>query len=99
MEKIQWGTVVNPVHLGSLPPSDRHHLTVTGDYETYMMSSNLTFKEGSRNTSQGKINLEKKNYDVKELLLPKISANSKKRMNKSISAQFLMFDKSLGFTK
>ena len=99
MERVHAGAGLNPHHIGSIPPTDRHHLTVTGDYDTYMMSSNISFKDGSRNVSQGRINLEKKNYDVKELLLPKISEETKKRMNKSISNQFLMFDKTLGFTK
>eukprot|EP00345_Euplotes_harpa_P009022 CAMPEP_0168352636 /NCGR_PEP_ID=MMETSP0213-20121227/22708_1 /TAXON_ID=151035 /ORGANISM="Euplotes harpa, Strain FSP1.4" /LENGTH=217 /DNA_ID=CAMNT_0008363963 /DNA_START=25 /DNA_END=674 /DNA_ORIENTATION=- len=89
VEKINPQNVMNLQNIGNIFPTERHHLTVSGDYDTYMMSSNVSLKEGSRAASQGKINIEKKDFDVKTLILPEIATGSKNHLHNSISTQIL----------
>ena len=53
---------------------DNQQFGLTGDYETYILST-MTLKEGSRSQSQGKINVTNKGFDTKTLLLPEIEKN------------------------
>ena len=57
-------------------------LTLTIEYDTYM-GTTMTFKELSRTQSQGKINVSKKNFDAKTLLLPEIDRKKRKQGFKS----------------
>ena len=77
---------------GTIMPTDRQYLTITADYDTCIITSAMS-RGGSRAASQGKINIEKKDFDVKNLILPKIPMTSLSRMNKSISSQIFKSDK------
>ena len=89
------GTIFISPENGTIMPSDRNHLTITGEYDTYMITSRLSHKDGSRAASQGRINIEKKNFDIKTLILPKIPSTSKARINKSNSTQHLNVGKTM----
>lgn len=65
-------------------------MTLTADYDTYMMSSIYSLRETGRAASQGKINVVKKDFDPKILVLPNIDS---KWMDRSLVPQHL-FDKS-----
>jgi hypothetical protein len=74
----------------AIPSNDIHHLTITGDYDTYMMSSNnVSLKQMSRTASQGKINVTN-DFDVRTLLLPDISQSSRLKIDKSNISRFII---------
>lgn len=79
-------------NFNAIPSNDIHHLTITGDYDTYMMSSNnVSLKQMSRAASQGKINVTS-DFDVRNLLLPNISQSSRLKIDKSNISR-IMIDK------
>lgn len=65
-------------------PSGQNQMTLTGDYDTYIMSTaNVSLKQMSRASSQGRITQNTKKFDVKNLLLPEISQGRRLKIEKS----------------
>jgi len=61
-------------------PNDRNMLTLTAEYDTYMMSSiysqkgnnHSTSRVGSSAANKGKINVMKNDFNMKSLILPAV---------------------------
>jgi hypothetical protein len=85
-------SAMNIPQMNAIMPHERHYITISGDNDTYMMNSTYSLRGTGRAASQGKINLENKNFDIKTLLLPNINTKGQRNLDKSQTSQ-MFFDK------